>query len=232
MKTTLALLAALISAGSSLFARTIYLYDDFNGSTVDSTLWNVVLPYGQSGISQSGGTLTTTGRGTLETIAGFSSPYSISGRVKMNASVEHFEVTFRSNLLPGYQSSDGREYYELMGLKFGFSMDGGQIGISQFTETNAPLLAVANYNLVVGQFYDFTITDMGNLITVSINGTEVLSANTSFSTGNCVAFQSREFAGTSSSIDFIQIASVPEPSSLGIVSFAAGIFICTRRKNG
>ena len=111
---------------ASFAAQSQGLLDNFNGSTVDSSVWNVVLPFSQSQVSESGGYFTTTGRGTLETVAGFSSPYTISGAVTLNSSLEHFSVTLRSDLQPGYQSTDGRQYYELTGLKAVFSIGKGK----------------------------------------------------------------------------------------------------------
>jgi hypothetical protein len=48
------------------------LYDDFNGISINTSLWNVILPFSQSQITESGGLLTTTRSGTFETVAGFS----------------------------------------------------------------------------------------------------------------------------------------------------------------
>jgi hypothetical protein len=189
---------------------------------VNTSLWTVILPFGQSQISESGGSLTTTGRGTLETVAGFNYPFMIGGAVTFNDGLEHFEVTFRSDLQTGYQSHDGSQYYELTGLKVVFSIDGGGISIQDFTQTDASVLAIANYPMAVGTPYNFLITDTGNQVDLSVNGANLLSAFTDYSTGNRIAFQSREFGSTSSSLDFVSIQPVPEPSSFALAGL--GIF--------
>ena len=216
---------ALAIVTASFAAQSQSLLDNFNGSTVDSSIWNVVLPFSQSQVSESGGYFTTTGRGTLETVAGFNSPYTVSGAVTLNSSLEHFSVTLRSDLQPGYQSTDGRQYYELTGLKAVFSMDGGEISLQEFTPTSATILADVSYSLSVGQTYDFSITDTGSSISLAVNGSDLLSATTGYSTGDQIAFQSREFNDTSSSLDFVEIAAVPEPSSLAMVAVGlVGLF--------
>src|SRR5882757_9218220 len=119
----------------SLPAQAQSLYDNFNGSSVDTSLWNVILPFGQSAISESGGFLTTTGRGISATTAGFSSPYSISGAVTLNNQFEHFQVVLRSDL--SYDTASGiSQYNELDGIHVGFSADGGQVGIGLYDGTN------------------------------------------------------------------------------------------------
>ena len=197
------------------------LNDDFNGTSVNASLWNVILPFDQSQISESGGSLTTTGRGTLETVAGFSSPYTVSGAVTLNNSLEHFSVTLRSDLQTGYQSTDGSFYYELTGVKAEFSADGNQISIQQFTPNDTTILSLASYSFFVGQTYDFSVTDTGSEIDFAINGVSLLSAATTYATGDQIAFQSREFPDISSSLDFVSIAPVPEPSSFALAGLGS-----------
>jgi hypothetical protein len=215
-----------------LYANQVWaqsLYDDFNGTTVNASIWNTVLPFGQSQISEFGGYLTTTGRGTLETVAGFASPYAISGTVTLNNPDEHFEVTMRSNLQPGYQSTDGTFYDELTGVKVEFSGDGQEISIQEFTPSAWYLLADVSYPISVGQPYDFEITDTGSDIALSVNGNDLLSAATSYATGNQIALQSREFSNTSSSLDFVQITPVPEPSGMALLGLGAGLTFGIRK---
>lgn len=197
------------------------LYDDFDGTSVNTSLWNVVLPFGQSQISESGGVLTTTGRGILATTAGFSAPYTITGAVMFNNPLEHFQFALRSDLT--YDTVSGlSQYDELDGVHVGFSVDsGGHVGIQLFDSSNPnpPGGALASYSFVVGQQYNFVITDTGSSIDLSINGTDIISADTTFGTGNRIAFYSREFGSTSSSLDFVSIQPVPEPSSFTLFGF-------------
>ena len=206
------------------------LNDNFNGTTVDTSLWSVILPFSQSQVTESGGFLTTVGRGILATTAGFSSPYSISGAVTLNNSLEHFQVILRSDL--SYDTASGiSQYDELDGIHVSFSADGGQISIQQFdgSNPNPPILAEENYNFTVGQLYDFSITDTGSEVSLAIDGQNLISSDTIFGTGNQIAFYSREFSGTSSSLDYVSIAPVPEPSSFALV--AIGILLASLSKS-
>jgi hypothetical protein len=191
------------------------LFDDFNSTSVNTSLWNVVLPFSQSQVSESGSYLTTAGRGILATAAGFNSPYTVSGAVQLNNGLEHFGTVLRSDLTTS-TASGLSQYYVLTGIYVEFSADGNQVSIQQIdaSDPNPPILAEASFDFTLGQLYDFSITDMGSSVSLSINGTDLLLAATSFGTGDLIAFQSREFSATSSSLDFVRVSPVPEPSSL------------------
>ena len=206
------------------------LSDNFNGTTVDTNLWTVILPFGQSQISESGGYLTTTGRGTLATVSGFDSPIIISGKVTMNSQFEHFDTMLRTDLSVFPPLA---QYHELNGIGVIFSADGNQISIQQFTpgEQNPILLGLGSFSFTVGQAYDFTITDDKNIITLSIDGNQLLSGASTFASGNLIAFESREFGGTSSSLDFVSIQSVPEPSSFALAGLGILGLIGARKAN-
>jgi hypothetical protein len=191
-----------------LSSRAQNLFDNFNGSSVNASLWNVILPFAQSQITESGGSLTTTGRGTLATVAGFDFPAIISGTVTLNNSNEHFETVLRTDLSvwpPDVQ------FHELTGIIVVFSADGNQITIEQLTagQPNPITLASASFNFTVGQPYNFAISDDKTNIVLSINGTQILSGTSTFTSGDKIAFDSRELSTTSSSLDFINIQSLP-----------------------
>ena len=204
----------------SPYANAQSLFDDFNASSVNGSLWNVILPFGQSSISESGGFLTTTGRGTLATVAGFDSPLTISGNVTLNNQNEHFYTILRTDLSlwPA-----GASYHEITGIVVGFSADANQISIGQLTagQDNPIFLALGSFNFTVGQAYNFEITDDKTTVTLAINGTELLSGSSTFASGNLIGFSSREFGDTSSSLDFVSIQPVPEPSTVAM--FGVGI---------
>jgi hypothetical protein len=90
----------------------------------------------------------------------------------------------------------------------------GGLSISEFTPTDVTVLAEGNYSLTVGQAYNYTITDTGSDVDLAIDGVDQISAETSYATGNQIAFYSREFSTTSSSLSFVSIQPVPEPSSV------------------
>ncbi len=184
------------------------LSDDFNGMTVNTNIWNVILPFAQSQITESGGSLTMTGKGTLATVAGFNSPYEISGSVTLNNSLEHFSIVLRSDLSVWPPDAG---YDEFTGINVVFSADGNQISIQQFdpSNQNPTFLALTNFNISVGQPYNFKIIDTGTRISLAINGTTLLTGQSTFSTGNKIAFRSREFSNTSSSLDYVSITATP-----------------------
>jgi hypothetical protein len=193
---------------ASFGAQAQSLNDNFNGSSVNASLWNVILPFAQSQIIESGGSLTTKGRGTLATVAGFDFPITISGTVTLNNSNEHFETVLRTDLSVWPPDANT---HELTGINVVFSADGSQVSIQQFTlgQLNPIMLALASFSFTVGQTYNFVISDDKTNIALSINGTQILSGISTFASGNKIAFDSREFSTTSSSLDFINIQSLP-----------------------
>jgi hypothetical protein len=64
MKTLGILILAILGARLS---GQVLLNDNFSGGSLDTGKWQTILPTGSSSISQSGGVLTTTGRGILAT---------------------------------------------------------------------------------------------------------------------------------------------------------------------
>lgn len=206
-----------------------FFSDNFDGDSINSGFWSSALPFAGSQLSVQNGYLTTTSRGTLQTVSEFSSPYTISGSVIFNDPYEHFSITMRSDL----QEMLGNPYYGLTGVKAGFSVDGGQASIQVFTSTNVTILAVTNYAFTVGSTYNFSITDWGYTVDLALEGESLLSADTDYASGAKIAFQSREFSNTSSSIDSVQIQSVPEPSTYALLLFsgAASLWALKRRKS-
>jgi hypothetical protein len=197
------------------------LYDDFNGTIVNPNLWDEILPFPKSQITESGGSLITAGGGILATAVGFDYyPLVITGVVTLNNQREHFQTILRTDLSvwpPGTQS------HEITGINVEFSADTNQISIQQFTagQQNPILLALASFNFTAGQPYDFTITDDKTNVRLYINGAQFLSGKSTFSSGDKIAFESRALAPTSSSLDFIQIQSEP---SIGLVKAVKPLF--------
>jgi hypothetical protein len=205
-------LAALAGLFSISRADSILLSDNFSGPSLDTTKWQTILPYGQSSITQAGGELTTSGRGILATVDGFSDPYVINGAFEMNSGLEHFDIALRSDL------SEFGNYAERSGLIVTFVHDGQGISIQEYPtgpDSGTSVIQLAStgengYNFISGQTYFFSILDYGTGISLAVNGVDVLSAATTYGTGDHIALYSREFPDTSTSIDAITISSVPE----------------------
>ena len=230
MKTKVGILSLACLYLSLIQATAQSLYDDFSGTSVNTNLWNVSLPFGQSQVAEGGGFLTTTGRGTLSTVAAFSAPYTISGSVELNNSYEHFGTTLRSDLV-ATTASGLSQYDVLTGIYVEFSADGNQVSIQEIDQgdPNPPILVETNFAFTIGLLYDFAITDTGTAVSLDINDSELVSADTIFSTGNQIAFQSREFDDTSSSIQYIDIAPTPEPTSLALMGAAVASLLVRRK---
>lgn len=222
MKTLGILILAILGARLS---GQVLLNDNFSGGSLDTGKWQTILPTGSSSVSQSGGVLTTTGRGILATANPFSTPHVISGVFTMQNDLEHFNITFRTNL------SDSGSSYERPGMLVAFSNDGNEVSIQRFTNASDwNLLAGSSYSLTTGQSYTFSITDTGSSITLAINGTNVISATSTYSTGNYIGFYSREFASTSTAIDSVTISAIPEPSTYALIAGAIALGVIVIRK--
>jgi len=227
------LLLALLTQGT-LQAQTV-LFDDFEDGIVNPLLWSVDLPLPGSQISESGGLLTTTGRGTLATAGGLSGEFVVSGLVTLNHVYENFNVLLRSDL------SQFNGYWERMGISVAFNnaydvnlWGAPGISIAQHTPSGGATLATSDFTLDYGQPYDFSIVDTGARVAVAINGVERASAATVYAAGDRIAFFSREFSGTSSSLDYLSITVVPEPgtltlAALGILALVAKAALQRRR---
>ncbi len=218
------LLALAACTASVASASQVLLHDDFDGATVDASKWTIMNPVIGSSVTQSGGELTTIKRGTLATVANFSAPYAISGSFTSNSFDELFTVTLRSDLseAPTFSGRQG------VSVTFGdanntlslYAIDGDGV----FTS----LAADVPFSFSTGVSYAFEITDDGQNVAVSINGIERISGSTDLALGGKVAFYSREWSGTSSSMDSVTITSaIPEPASfaalagLGVLGLAA-----------
>jgi hypothetical protein len=217
--TLLALLPTALSAQ-------VLLTDDFNDSTINPALWTVILPNGGSSVIENGGALTTAGRGILGSVAGFTSPYTISGSFTMNDSLEHFNVVFRTDLSAG-------DFGERRGIFVSFSNDGDQISIQRYSNAgDNELLAVKSYSLATSQSYSFEIMDTGSVVMLSIGGTLELTGSSNYSTGNKIGFYSREFGSTSTSVDSLTVTAIPEPATYSALIGFMAFGLVTIRRNG
>lgn len=212
------LTAPLIFAALSTQAVPI-ISDNFNDGVIDSSTWQVILPFGVSSVVESSGSLTTTGRGTLATVADMPDSYSIAGEFTLNSSLEISRVNLRTDLSlhPGLGS-----YGERVGIWVTFHAANGAVYIENGLGVG-PIGVGHNYPWVIGQTYSFSIIDDSQNVTVSINGIQEASLAISERAGDKIAFSSREFSSTSSTFDNIVISSVPDSGgSFGLLVLAIG----------
>jgi hypothetical protein len=181
------------------------LHDDFEGSTIDSNLWTVTLPFAHSQVAQSEGKLTTLGRGVLATAAGYDGPIVLTGRMTPNHGYEHFAVILRCDLSVSPSFS---QFHLLTGVEVAFSTDNRSVYINKLGPNDGSITILASVPFVfqVGKSYDFAIVDDKTNVLVVIDGTLAVSAVTEFSTGNKIAFDSREYTQASTSLDFVDIS--------------------------
>src|SRR6478609_1230817 len=208
--------------GMTLTVNAQILFDDFNDGVIDPTKWQQISPFGLSLITESGGAMTITGRGIVLAAPAMPSSYSITGSFRRNDPQEFFKIVLRSNLS---LSANLESYSERKGIQIAFS-DIPSIAIENHISGGGtgPLA----YPINAGQFYNFEILDDGANVSVSINGSLVISLATSDSVGNRVAFYGKDFGITSTSFDNITITEVPEPSAIALLGLSFAVFALRR----
>jgi hypothetical protein len=204
-----------LTATGQLLAQTTVLTDDFNDGAVDAEKWDIILPFGGSAISEANGVLTTAERGTLFTKEEMPANLEVTGSFQMNHDSEHFKVVLRSdgNIV------DSNTVAERKGISFAFSNDGDQIAIQRQGPDEFEILAVKSYPLTTGQSYSFRIVANGDSLSLSVNGTEELTASSSYSAGNLVGIYSRELAGRSSDVDSLSIKNLTSWTVPGTINY-------------
>lgn len=205
MKRHLSLILLIACATRSLATP---VFDSFDGAELSSQ-WMINTPCNRSSVSLSDGALTTQNRGMLVTSEGYLAPYTISGVFTMHDGLEHFNIALRTDLTPFGTCS------ECSGLIVTFVNDGQGICIQQYESMSDQWqqIAYTPYALGTDTSYLFSLTDMGDSVSLSLNGQAILSADTAFATGDRISFYSREF-GAGTSIDSLSIIDMPSaPSS-------------------
>lgn len=199
MKRHYSTLLCVIALFTAPHAHSTPIFDSFDSSVL-SDQWVTIRPYGYSSVSVTNGELTTLNRGKLVTSAGYLAPYTISGVFAMHDSIEHFNIALRTDLT-SFGSSD-----ECSGLIVTFVNDGQGICIQQYESLSDQWqqIAYTPYVLTTDQSYLFSLTDMGNSVSLSLDGVSILTAQTDFATGDHISFYSREFGG-GTSIDSLSI---------------------------
>jgi len=224
VKGLLALLIVVAVSFNSYAATSIF--DDFNDGVIDTTKWQVILPFGSSQVLEDNGFVQSISRGVLATKGDVDSHVRISGKFMFVA--QDPKISFRSDL----SGWDG--YGERTGVTLAFGLGGqnirlegrwGDHGSSGTIGVEKP------YAWQSGIYYDFAINDDGNNIEVFINGLSVVSGATTQRMGSRVGFFGNEMSGMTARFDDISIQGVlPEPSSLSLLALGGLVMALRRRR--
>ena len=217
---TLSIKAIFILYATSCKAQVLF-EDSFGGTSLDTSKWEVVLPFESSSVSVNNGYVLSQDRGQIITKQNFGFPYTLSGSFSSSFSDDLIGVTLRTS-----GSNLGRELWgAASGLGVGFWMAGfinmGESGFDEIPGSRHPFAFELN------QTYNFSIHDNGNSVTVKINDIEIMSVVTSYSTGSRIAFDSRETGGN---VSYSNIQVVPEPSAVSLLAVALGGLAMMRRR--
>lgn len=216
----------------------VLFFDNFDGTTLDTSKWDVVLPTGVASVSVQDGFLRSLNRGTIVTKQEFSGPFVVSGKFRTPAAFYDLTtITLRSSgALPSIPSHD-----RLEGLAIEIWSDGNYVTPWEIGATGATALLPSSPfgTLADNAIHTFEIQDSGSSFTVSINGTEIFSRATSFSTGAKISFSSRErttAVGSQPELtgqsDLLEIQVIPEPTSWSLLVAGVCGLACLRRRKG
>ena len=219
----LAMLVLLGGVGSSYAVTNIF--DNFNDGVIDTTKWQVLLPFGNSQVVESSGYVQSISRGVLGTKDDVDTNIQISGKFMFVA--QDPKISFRSDL----SGWDG--YGERTGITIAFGLSGQNIRIEgRWGDGSSGTIGVERpYAWQSGIYYDFQINDDGNNIEVFINGSSAVFGVTTQRMGNKVAFFGNEMGGMTAQFDDISIQGVPEPSSLSLLLAGGAVVLSRRRKS-
>jgi hypothetical protein len=203
------------------------LHDDFNGTSIDTSLWQTSEPFPGSSITETGGNAVFDNRGRLISQGSFPAPISITGAFTITgANSDEFKVVIRT---------DGT----FVNDQFGESADGFIVRFrssSFFASDEVSIFEIGGAafsgwtgTLDLNTQYNFKITDDGSTMSVFLGDltTPKVSLQSSDSSGNKFVIYNREQIDSimhETKLDFITV--VPEPSGfallvLGGLCFAA-----------
>ncbi len=231
-----ALVASLPKANAA-----VILSDNFNGQSVNISIWTPSAPLSDSQIGVSGGTANFFQRGILVTNNSLPNAIDITGRFAFTGgSYDQFQINLRTNgvLLSPYYNFQNNIY---VGFNRRGGDDGNQTGLNNLTlaaGVNTPGV-LGNFTFLDNVFYDFRVLDTGTSISVFIGdlNNPLLSVNTTERTGNLLGIENRGFVpffptyDNAVKLDFIQISTVPDfGSTIGLLTLALLAITALRKR--
>jgi len=217
------------------------LYDDFNGSTINPSLWQASTPFSDSSITENGGSAVFQNRGRLLTTASFPAALDITGRFEFAGSIHDvFRIVTRTD---GITSNPWAEFDHGIGFSFSIENDSNQTAGNVFIVTHgwpgvSTELARGTFPMALNTFYDFRITDDGNNVALYVNDlvNPLLTASDSSVYGNAIGLSNREGGGGGSwisdgsvtELDWINVSEIPEPSGALLMVSGLGLLLVRR----
>ena len=226
---------------ASLQAEVLFT-DSFDGSAVDPSKWNTVLPFGDSAVSQASGSLHLERRGGVFTAEAYSQPFELTGTFINHNVYSNMFVVLRSN-----EAIINDDYRAPVGVVICFegpitSSIGGGITILHSRETDPSSVEwTRNIHITPEDQHSFRIIDTGSSVRVEFDGSLIVDYQSTFSLGGKVGFFSRESRDNfgpgpsrwegNTEILSAQISSIPEPSSLSLLALGGVVVALRRRKS-
>ncbi|MFZ4386775.1 MAG: PEP-CTERM sorting domain-containing protein [Chthoniobacterales bacterium] len=235
MKNTILSLLVAVGLIGSASAQTTLFQDDFSGTSVDATKWDVT-NLGGGYITQGGGVLNFNHPNFwdgvfITTKADFTTPYKIVGSFLPDPDYPITAITLRAS------GAYGGYYNDPYGITVGFF---GGTSVSVYYQTPVIYQSLVNVDTSfnVNSNNTFSIYDYGDSISLLLNDNLIIdrvAASPTISYGNKVVFTDSDngnFSGLidKSSIGPVTITSVPEPSTYALFGIGAIALIVTYRR--
>jgi hypothetical protein len=215
-----ALIAALLVPTGLAARAAVFLSDDFNDNSLDASKWFTALPFIDSKVLEQNQRIEMTARGYLitqaQSIPSQVNPLVITGQYTFNNVdpnlFDFLDITTRTSATPGSGPAEVTN-----GISFTMWGTGNIVIIDR--NTNTQIGPSGSFTAVAGQPYNFTVTDNGFNVSISVSqGGPVLGSTfgTTSTTNatNRIAFYNREFSSDTGYLDNVAIQTIPEPGAL------------------
>jgi len=235
MKTSILGLSFLVAA--SLHAQT--LIDSFGGTSVNSANWEAITPFADSSVVEGGGDVTLTNRGMLLSQNGFGPIITITGQFEIVGNVhDQFMITIGTTgsiTNPHGAFVNGIQFQVISQFDNGSTSNNVNINaISDDIQTISIVNATMPIN--IGQLYDFKVTDDGFNTAFYVGNLETPILTMSIDQsgfGDLVGFNNREgadggsldSAGSVTELSNVEISSVPEPATFGLILGTGAVLV-------